>query len=254
LNKTNSSSNILFTRRILLGVFDFMKVIFITKKWIIVFWILLSLLLFLLFALKLKEDSAILTHASPVSKKVIVVDAGHGGFDPGAVSDSGTREDRINLIIARKLKKYLEDQGARVIMTRETDEALGKNKREDMQKRVEIIKNSNADVVISIHLNKFQQSKYYGAQTFYMAGSEKGKKLAQCIQSRLLTILNRGNTRQIKAVNNLLILKAGEAPSVIVECGFLSNPQEEKLLRTDEYQEQVAWAIYCGLVDYFAGQ
>nr|MBO2495023.1 N-acetylmuramoyl-L-alanine amidase CwlD [Clostridia bacterium] len=238
----------------MLEVFDFMKVIFITKKWLIVFWILLGLMLFLIYALKLKEDSAILTLASPVSKKVIVIDAGHGGFDPGAVSDSGTREDKINLIIARKLKKYLENQGAKVVMTRQTDEALGRTKREDMQKRVEIIRNSNADIVVSIHLNKFQQSKYYGAQTFYMAGSEEGKRLAQCIQTQLIKILNRGNTRQIKAVSDLLILKAGQAPSVIVECGFLSNPQEEKLLKTDEYQEQVAWAIYCGIVDYFAGQ
>jgi len=231
-----------------------MKVIFITKKWLIVFWILLGLMLFLIYALKLKEDSAILTLASPVSKKVIVIDAGHGGFDPGAVSDSGTREDKINLIIARKLKKYLENQGAKVVMTRQIDEALGRTKREDMQKRVEIIRNSNADIVVSIHLNKFQQSKYYGAQTFYMAGSEEGKRLAQCIQTQLIKILNRDNTRQIKAVSDLLILKAGQAPSVIVECGFLSNPQEEKLLKTDEYQEQVAWAIYCGIVDYFAGQ
>jgi N-acetylmuramoyl-L-alanine amidase len=238
----------------LLEVFDFMKVIFITKKWLIVFWILLGLMLFLIYALKLKEDSAILTLASPVSKKVIVIDAGHGGFDPGAVSDSGTREDKINLIIARKLKKYLENQGAKVVMTRQIDEALGRTKREDMQKRVEIIRNSNADIVVSIHLNKFQQSKYYGAQTFYMAGSEEGKRLAQCIQTQLIKVLNRGNTRQIKAVSDLLILKAGQAPSVIVECGFLSNPQEEKLLKTDEYQEQVAWAIYCGIVDYFAGQ
>ncbi|MBM7581609.1 N-acetylmuramoyl-L-alanine amidase [Caldicoprobacter guelmensis] len=228
-----------------------MRVIFITKKWLIVFWVLLGLILFLLFALKSKEDSAILTLASPVSKKVIVIDAGHGGFDPGAVSNSGTREDRINLLIAKKLKKHLENQGATVIMTRQTDEALGRNKREDMQRRVEIIRNSNADIVVSIHLNKFRQSKYYGAQTFYMSGSEEGKRLAQCIQTQLIKVLNRGNTRQIKAVNDLLILKAGQAPSVVVECGFLSNPQEERLLRTDEYQEQVAWAIYCGIVDYF---
>ena len=85
-----------------------------------------------------------------------------------------------------------------------------------------------------------------------MTGSEEGKKLAQCIQTKLLDILNHGNTRQIKAVSDLLILKAGQAPSVVVECGFLSNPQEEKLLKSDEYQEQVAWAIYCGIVDYFA--
>ncbi|NLO82366.1 MAG: N-acetylmuramoyl-L-alanine amidase CwlD [Clostridiales bacterium] len=232
-----------------------MKVIFITRRWLILFWILLGIALFLLCAIKLKEDRSIsAVFGSPITSGIIVIDAGHGGFDPGAVSDSGTREDEINLKIANKLKKYLENEGAKVIMTRESDAALGRTKREDMSKRVEIIKNSDADIVVSIHLNKFPQSKYYGAQTFYMAGSEEGQKLAQCIQSRLIDVLNRGNTRQIKAVNDLLILKAGQAPSVVVECGFLSNPQEEKLLKDDGYQEQVAWAIYCGIVDYFAQQ
>jgi N-acetylmuramoyl-L-alanine amidase len=232
-----------------------MKVIFITRRWIILFWVLLGIALFLLYALKLKEDRSIsAVFSSPVKEKIIVIDAGHGGFDPGAVSDSGTREDEINLKIANKLRRHLKDQGAKVVMTRKTDGALGKNKREDMKKRVEIIKNSNADIVISIHLNKFQQSKYYGAQTFYIAGSQEGRKLAQCIQTKLIDILDRGNTRQIKAVSDLLILKAGQAPSVVVECGFLSNPQEERLLKTDEYQEQVAWAIYCGIMDYFGDQ
>ncbi len=232
-----------------------MKVIFITRRWIILFWVLLGIALFLLYALKLKEDRSIsAVFSSPVKEKIIVIDAGHGGFDPGAVSDSGTREDEINLKIANKLRRHLKDQGAKVVMTRKTDGALGKNKREDMKKRVEIIKNSNADIVISIHLNKFQQSKYYGAQTFYIAGSQEGQKLAQCIQTKLIDILDRGNTRQIKAVSDLLILKAGQAPSVVVECGFLSNPQEERLLKTDEYQEQVAWAIYCGIMDYFGDQ
>ena len=232
-----------------------MKVIFITRRWIILFWVLLGIALFLLYALKLKEDRSIsAVFSSPVKEKIIVIDAGHGGFDPGAVSDSGTREDEINLKIANKLRRHLKDQGAKVVMTRKTDGALGKNKREDMKKRVEIIKNSNADIVISIHLNKFHQSKYYGARTFYMAGSQEGQKLAQCIQTKLIDILDRGNTRQIKAVSDLLILKAGQAPSVVVECGFLSNPQEERLLKTDEYQEQVAWAIYCGIMDYFWNQ
>ena len=232
-----------------------MRVIFITRRWIILFWVLLGIALFLLYALKLKEDRSIsAVFSSPVKEKIIVIDAGHGGFDPGAVSDSGTREDEINLKIANKLRRHLKDQGAKVVMTRKTDGALGKNKREDMKKRVEIIKNSNADIVISIHLNKFQQSKYYGAQTFYIAGSQEGRKLAQCIQTKLIDILDRGNTRQIKAVSDLLILKAGQAPSVVVECGFLSNPQEERLLKTDEYQEQVAWAIYCGIMDYFGDQ
>ena len=123
-----------------------------------------------------------------------------------------------------------------------------------MNKRVQIIRDSGADVVVSIHLNMFSQSKYYGAQTFYMKNSEEGKKLAKCIQDQLLSILNRGNTRQIKDSDQYLILKASSAPTVLVECGFLSNPKEEKLLKTDEYQEKIAWAIYSGIISYFAGQ
>jgi N-acetylmuramoyl-L-alanine amidase len=230
-----------------------MRVMFIRKSWLVVFWILLGVMLFLLYTLKLKEDQSITTLGSPVGKKIIVIDAGHGGVDPGAVSSSGTREDKLNLLIAYKLRRYLDNEGAKVVMTRKSDQALGSNKREDMRKRIEIIKGSDADIVVSIHLNKFQQSKYYGAQTFYMSGNEEGKILAQCIQSQLIRVLDRGNTRQIKSVSNLLILKAGDAPSVIVECGFLSNPEEERLLKTDDYQEKVAWAIYCGIVDYFAG-
>ena len=103
-------------------------------------------------------------------------------------------------------------------------------------------------------MNKFSQSQYFGAQTFYMEGSEEGKRLAQCIQSKLLENLIEGNNRQIKAANNLLILKAGNAPSVIVECGFLSNPKEESLLITDNYQEKIAWSVFCGIIDYFANK
>lgn len=106
--------------------------------------------------------------------------------------------------------------------------------------------------MISIHLNQFSQPQYFGAQTFYMKGSEEGEQLAECIQQQLIRILNRGNKRQIKAADNFLILKAVESPSVIVECGFLSNPQEEALLTTDDYQDQVAWAIYCGIVSYLS--
>ena len=139
-------------------------------------------------------------------------------------------------------------------MTRTTNEALGKTKREDMNKRVQIIRNSGADIVVSIHLNMFSQPQYYGAQTFYMKNSEEGKRLAKSIQDQLIRVLNRGNTRQIKASDQYLILKASSAPTVLVECGFLSNPEEERLLKTDEYQEKIAWAIYSGIVSYFAEQ
>jgi len=231
-----------------------MKVFYINRKWLFVLWIILGFLLAMFYIAKAQEDRLLATFGSPAYGKTVVIDAGHGGIDPGAVSRNGTKEDEINLKIAKKLQAYLEKEGTKVVMTRKTDKGLASSKREDMKKRVEIIRNSNADIVVSIHLNMFSQSQYYGAQTFYMKNSEEGKKLAQCIQEQLLRVLDRGNKRQIKSSDQYLILKASSAPSVLVECGFLSNPQEEKLLKTDEYQERVAWAIYSGIVNYFAAE
>lgn len=231
-----------------------MRVYYINRKWLFLLWIIFGIILAVFYVAKAQEDRYMATFGSPAYGKIVVIDAGHGGLDPGAVSPRGTREDEINLKISQKLRAYLEKEGTKVIMTRTTDGALGKSKREDMNKRVQIIRDSGADVVVSIHLNMFSQSKYYGAQTFYMKNSEEGKKLAKCIQDQLLRILNRGNTRQIKDSDQYLILKASSAPTVLVECGFLSNPEEEKLLKTDEYQEKIAWAIYSGIISYFAGQ
>jgi len=200
---------------------------------------------------KWREDRYLATF-SPTYGKTIVIDPGHGGFDAGASGVSGSREDEINLAIALKLRDYLEHEGAKVVMTRKDHNAVADTKRKDMEKRVEIIRKSKPDIVISIHQNKFRQPQYYGAQTFYMTGSEEGKRLAKCIQDHLIRVLNRGNKRQIKPAGDLLILKAGNAPTVIVECGFLSNPEEERLLKTEKYQDRVAWAIYSGVVEYFA--
>jgi N-acetylmuramoyl-L-alanine amidase len=231
-----------------------MKYLYLSKRWITVFWIVMGILLLLAFAAKSREDSLLTVFSSPASNRVIVIDPGHGGIDSGAVSPSGTKEDELNLKVALKLKKYLEDQGASVILTRETQQGLSGQKREDMRKRVEMIKQSNADIVVSIHMNKFPQAQYYGAQTFYMKGSDQGARLAECIQAQMVENLIEGNNRKIKAADNLLILKAGDAPSVIVECGFLSNASEEVLLKTDEYQEKIAWSIYSGILEYFASE
>lgn len=231
-----------------------MKVIYLSKKSLFMVWIALGIVLFLGVAARTRNSEMMAVFSSPADKKVVVIDPGHGGFDSGAVSPSGTREDELNLKVALKLKQYLSEHNAEVILTRETNESLASRKSEDMQKRVEIIRDSNPDVVISIHMNKFPQSQYYGGQTFYMTGSEEGKKLAQSIQTKLLENLIEGNTRQIKAVDNMLILKAGSAPTVIVECGFLSNAKEESLLITDAYQDKIAWSVFNGILDYFANE
>lgn len=235
-----------------------MRVYFIKRRWLFGVWVLFGLIIASLYFIKIREERVLSVFGSPAYGTTIVIDAGHGGIDPGTVSPKGFREDEINLKISKKLQTYLENEGSKVVMTRKTNEGLyDKNsktskKKQDMSRRREIIQKAKPDMVISIHLNQFSQSKYFGAQTFYMTNSEKGKLLARSIQDQLLRILDRGNKRDIKAADNFLILKAAESPSVLVECGFLSNPKEEELLATDEYQEEVAWAIYCGIISYLS--
>jgi N-acetylmuramoyl-L-alanine amidase len=230
------------------------KFLYLSKRRLLVIWLISGIIILLAASAGQKEQDMKAVFSSPVSSRVIVIDPGHGGFDSGAVSPSGAREDELNLKVAMKLRQYLSEHRAVVILTRETDEALGSRKSEDMKKRIQIIRESNPDVVISIHMNKFPQSQYFGGQTFYMTGSEKGKRLAECIQKRLVEELIEGNIRKAKNADNLLILKADSAPSVIVECGFLSNPKEEALLKTDAYQDRIAWSVFNGILDYFTNE
>lgn len=231
-----------------------MKFDYVSKRTLLTVCLAFGITLFMFAFAGNRQSDMTAVFSSPADSKMIVIDPGHGGFDSGAVSPSGIREDELNLKVALKLEKYLSEHNATVILTRETNESLASRKSEDMRKRVQIIRDSNPDIVVSIHMNKFPQSQYFGAQTFYMEGSEEGKRLAQCIQTKLLENLIEGNKRQIKAASNLLILKAGSAPAVIVECGFLSNPREESLLITDEYQDKAAWSIFCGILEYFANE
>ena len=183
--------------------------------------------------------------------KVIVLDAGHGGFDGGAVGIRGTVEKELNLDITLKLKALLEKTGAKVVVTRDGDTALAETKKEDMHKRKAIKESSNADIFVSIHMNKFSQAKYSGAQVFY-AKDENSQKLGEHIQNAMVNLLNPENNRKAKATDgNVYILKESAVPSVIVECGFLSNAEEEALLQQNEYQQKVAWSIYSGILKYF---
>jgi len=229
-----------------------MKIFFISKRLLISMWIVIGVILLLIYETRDIQNVPTAVMVAQFEGKTIVLDAGHGGFDPGAVSERGTKEAEINLFIAQKLQKLLETRGAAVVMTRTEQKALASTKREDMRKRIEVLRESNADIAISIHLNKFKQPQYFGAQTFYMSGSYEGEKLAQNIQRQLIQVLGRGNRREIKPVKDFLILKAVSLPTVLVECGFLSNPDEEQLLLTDQYQELVAWAILLGILDYFS--
>ncbi len=197
-------------------------------------------------------------HRNTIGNRVIIIDAGHGGIDGGAIGKSGTIEKNINLDISKKLKAYIECGGDTCIMIREVDEGLyseygtiRNKKNEDLKNRKEIIKGYKADLFISIHLNSFPQSQYYGAQVFYPEDNEGSKLLAKRVQEELLVLLNRGNKRVEKESDSYYILKNNPVPSILVECGFLSNPEEEKLLKDSEYQSKIAWAAYKGIMRYF---
>lgn len=180
------------------------------------------------------------------TKKVILIDPGHGGYDPGKVGEGGACEKDINLEIACELKKMLEDAGYMVYMTREkdcnlADSNVSNKKRSDLNNRIKMAEQYNADIFISIHQNSFQDRSVNGAQCFYYNGSEKGKLLASQIQEEFAKLL--GNTRKAKGSGDYYVLKKSPCTSVIVECGFLSNNEEMKKLQNPEYQKKIATCI-----------
>ena len=209
---------------------------------------------------KINYDSTIEeTTSTPVSSKVIVVDAGHGIPDEGAESSRGTTEAETNLKIALKLQNLLEQSGCTVILTRSDENAiydLDKNtlkekKISDIRNRVKIGNNSSADIFVSIHLNKIPQEQYWGWQCFYNSKNEQSLSLAKKIQSNLNDAIQKDNKRVAMKLDSVYIMKHVEIPISIVECGFLSNPEEEQQLLDDEYQNKLAWGIFNGIMDYF---
>ncbi|MBR1803144.1 MAG: N-acetylmuramoyl-L-alanine amidase [Clostridia bacterium] len=177
----------------------------------------------------------------------------------GAQSSNGTTEAETNLKIALKVQSLLEQSGATVILTRSDENAiydidkntLREKKISDIHNRVKIGNESSADIFVSIHLNKIPQSQYYGWQCFYKENDENSTKLAKSLQSNLNEAIQRENKRVAMKLNTVYIMKHVEIPISIVECGFLSNPEEEQLLLTDSYQDKLAWGIYNGIMDYF---
>ncbi len=188
----------------------------------------------------------------------VVLDAGHGGSDPGKVGINGALEKDLNLEITLLVKKYLEASDVRVVMTRDSDEGLydedASNKKvQDMKRRISIIEETNPDLTVSIHQNSYQEEYVHGAQVFYYTGSSEGKELAEKIQNRLIAGVDSENNRQVKANNSYYLLKKTPTPIVIVECGFLSNREEAEKLCTKEYQEKLAWEIHLGIIQYLNG-
>jgi N-acetylmuramoyl-L-alanine amidase len=185
----------------------------------------------------------------------VVIDAGHGGNDPGKVGINGALEKDINLEIALILKKFLEAGDIRVELTREGDmglydEGASNKKVQDMKRRIDIIDAVAPDLCVSIHQNSFTQERVHGAQVFFFDGSKEGEKLAAAIQNRIVVTVDEGNTREIKPNDSYYLLKKTGVPIVIVECGFLSNRAEADKLSLPLYQEKVAWAIHMGILQY----
>ncbi len=189
------------------------------------------------------------------NRYVVVIDAGHGGIDPGKVGANGTLEKEINLAVAKELKELLEQNDITVVMTRGDDGGLYQEsdtnkKRADMQARVQILQEAAPILAVSIHQNSFTDRSSQGAQVFYYQGSEQGKLAADMIQEAMRRAIADGNHRMAKANADYYMLKKAPCPLVIVECGFLSNPEEEALLRTESYQRKVAWAIHLGVMEW----
>lgn len=214
---------------------------------------ILSLILIFNFIFPIK------VYAATKEGKVILIDPGHGGFDGGASSKAGTVEKEVNLAIGLKLKNALESEGYTVHLTRETDEGLyekgqtiKEKKREDLNKRRSMKKDVSCDVFISIHQNMFPQSKCFGAQLWY-ASNEKSQLLADSIQNSLKEVIQDGNKRVSKpAGDSYLILRDEyDCAAVLLECGFLSNPDEEQRLLSEEHQNLMVNAISLGLEKYF---
>lgn len=182
----------------------------------------------------------------------IVLDSGHGGEDPGKIGVNQAKEKDVNLKIAKKTKERLEKKGWKVVMTREKDVMLGdpaegNKKIHDMKARVERINKTMPQAAVSIHQNSYQDAQIHGAQVFYYSHSEEGKRMAEVMQKALLKA-DEKNTRQAKANDTYYLLKRTEVPTIIVECGFLSNPEEAAKLVSPKYQEKLAEAIAEGIL------
>ncbi|BED92252.1 MAG: N-acetylmuramoyl-L-alanine amidase [Candidatus Improbicoccus pseudotrichonymphae] len=249
-----------------------MKILTSNKKNITIFLLVLFLFLFALFSLLFgiyifaKDSSKKSNNDLP---KLIIIDPGHGGEDGGAVvmrkeDNKQVVEKVINLDIAEKLRELLRLNGFQVVMTREKDKSIHDTnaksirhkKRSDLRNRVEIINQhsakNNDTILVSIHQNKFPDEKYFGTQLFFSKNNPLGEKLANCIYLYIKSKLQPENKREIKtATSQMFILNKSEIASVIVECGFLSNENEQLKLTNKDYQHQMAFCIFLGIVDFF---
>ena len=220
---------------------------------------LLVLYGFLLLTILGNKSATILSANAPLyNRKTVIIDAGHGGVDGGATSCTGVLESQINLEIALKLNDFLHLLGIDTVMIRTTDcsvytegTTIAQKKVSDLKERTRIINSTPNSIVISIHQNHFYDSKYSGAQVFY-APTDGSQELAQNLQSSLIQSLNPDSHRQIKKATGIYLMQHINSPAVLLECGFLSNPNEEYLLRSKAYQQKLSSVIGCTVSNYLS--
>lgn len=191
---------------------------------------------------------------SPKPNHVIVIDAGHGGRDGGAIGVSGTTESELNLMYAKQLGALCEEYGMKVVLTRSDmnglyDENASNKKRSEMEKRRKIINESGAEIMVSLHMNAFPLSSSEGAQVFYAKGDEQGFNLAKSVQTSICSSFK--SARDYVTVGDYFVLNSSNIPSILIECGFLSNPNEEALLKSEEYCKNFCYSILAGILSFF---
>ena len=222
------------------------------------FLIILSAMLYLTF---MANFSAAEASSMPITQKTVIVDAGHGGDDGGAIGIDGTVEKDINLDIALKLEKILKFYGFNVIMTRTQDvmtcddglDSLRKRKISDIHNRFELMRKNPDAIFISVHQNKFEDSSQHGTQVFYSGNDERSKELAEAIQTSVTLTLQRKNDRVVKkSGSGIYLLYHAKIPAVLVECGFISNSDEVKKLKDESYRMKLAILIADGLLKYLS--
>ena len=224
----------------------------------VILWCLGFVLLIYLLNYPVEKDDLVSdTWSLPLSGKTIVIDPGHGGPDGGAVGKDQTEEKDIALVVSKKIRDFLQQAGALVYLTRETDtdladegtKGLSRRKSEDIRNRLKFIHAKNADFFITIHLNAIPSTVWSGAQTFYYPKFDESRHLAQMIQAEIIRNLEN-TTRAPLAINGIYLLKYAEVPGSLVEIGFLSNEEEREQLKNEEYQQQMAASIYEGILRY----
>ncbi len=226
------------------------------KRKIELFMVLFLLMGAIIASWKLSELTADVSSANKATKKaetdiVIVVDPGHGGEDPGKVGINDVLEKDLNLQISKKVKTLLEEAGIKIVMTRENDK-VPDAKKQDLNERVQLINSTNPTLALCIHQNSYPDAKIRGAQVFYHTLTEEAEDVAAIVQEELRTV-DPNNTRQIKENDTYYMLKNTQVPTIIVECGFLTNPEEAEKLTQEDYQEQIAQAICEGIVRWLNG-